>query len=476
MTKEYGQFKIASLFLVALLILAVAPYIQLALPHDTQRLLSSILVAVTLMVSLWFAKLSMKILWVVLTVFLWGILSVWLSPMPFWSSLEFAMLFSVALLCISLFPKVDATLLKQLAVIFVFIQALYVSLNLIYYIDILMYSKVLVPSDLVTGFSNIRFYAQFLIWTVPFVLAILVIYPKIAYRNAIVAILMFDWAYQFLTGTRAFILALAITMPVVWLFTKADQPLWKQYAKWLLITALSGFVLYILMLFVIPALYGVDVDMALDTSARRDMWNSSGRVHLWQEAYRLMSEHPWLGAGPMMTAMLVDLKTSAHPHNFVMQFLAEWGIPFTSVLLVLITIGIIRWKKLIGVNHIERMPLALPVVAALSAGITAGLVDGLIVMPVSLVYMTLVIGLLAGLWRAWTPADVRISFPKWLIPLFAAPAVYVAAYTVSMWPERNVATELRQPIIGNGYHIIQDGHPRFWVIGHIVVDKADSQK
>ena len=177
MTKEYSQFKIASLFLVALLILAVAPYIQLALPHDTQRLLSSILIALTLMVSLWFAKLSMKLLWVVLTVFLWGILSVWLSPMPFWSSLEFAMLFSVVLLCISLFPKVDATLLKQLAVIFVFIQALYLSLNLIYYIDILMYSKILVPSDLVTGFSNIRFYAQFLIWTVPFVLAILVIYP-----------------------------------------------------------------------------------------------------------------------------------------------------------------------------------------------------------------------------------------------------------------------------------------------------------
>lgn len=476
MFKEYSQFKNVALFLIALLILAIAPYFQMAVPHDTQRLLSSILVAMTLTVSLWFAKLSVKLLWVIASVFLWGILAVWLSPMPFWSSLEFAMLFSVALLSISLFQKVDASLIKKLAIIFVVIQTFYLSINLTYYIAVMKYSNVLVPYNLVTGFSNIRFYAQFLIWTVPFVLAILVIYPKIASRNAIVSILMFDWAYQFLTGTRAFMLALVITIPVVWLFTKADKQLWKQYTKWLLITAVGGFVLYLLMLFVIPALCGVDVDMALDASARRDMWNSRGRVHLWQEAFRLMSAHPWLGAGPMMTAMLVDLKTSAHPHNFVMQFLAEWGIPFTSALLFFITIGILRWKKLIDVNRVERMPLALPVLAALSAGITAGLVDGLIVMPVSLVYMTLVIGLLAGLWRAWTPAEVRISFPKWLIPLFAAPAVYVAIYTLTMWPERNVSMKLRQPIIGNGYHIIEDIHPRFWTVGHIVLDKTNNQK
>lgn len=476
MFKEYSQFKNAALFLVALLILAVAPYFQMAAAHDSQRLLSSILVAMTLTVSLWFAKLSVKLLWVIASVFLCGILAVGLSPMPFWSSLEFAMLFSVALLCISLFPKVDATLLKQIAIIFVIIQTFYLLLNLTFYIGVMKYSNIMLPYNLVTGFSNIRFYAQFLIWTVPFVLAILAIYPKIASRNAIVSILMFDWAYQFLTGTRAFMLALAITVPVVWLFTKTDHQLWKQYAKWLLITASGGFVLYLLMLFVIPGLCGVDVDMTLDASARRDMWDSRGRVHLWQESFRLMSEHPWLGAGSMMTAMLVDLKTSAHPHNFVMQFLAEWGIPFTSALLFFITIGITRWKKFIDLNHIERVPLALPVVAALSAGITAGLVDGLIVMPVSLVYMTIVVGLLAGLWRSWTTADARISFPKWLIPLFAAPAVYMATYTITMWPERNVATQLRQPIIGGGYHIIQDIHPRFWVVGHIVLDKSDGQK
>jgi putative inorganic carbon (hco3(-)) transporter len=477
MNIQYEKYKHLIVSFGSLVLLSIWPYAYLAAePHDGQRLISSILIALALLSSLWFTKLSLKLLRTVVVVFLWCILSVWVSPMSFWSLLEFAMLFSVGLLSISLFQKVDEALIKKLAVIFVFIQAFYISQNLTYYIAIMLSSDIMVPYTLATGFSNMRFYAQFLIWTVPFVLGVLAIYPKLAYRNVILIVLMFGWTYQYLTGTRAFMLAMAVTVPAVWLFTTTYKMLWKQYLKWLLITAAGGFILYALMLFVIPSLCGVNVELALDYSARRNMLDSRGRVYLWQEAWRLMSEHPWLGAGPMMTAMLVDLKTSAHPHNFVLQLLAEWGIPFTCTLIFLLTFGIIRWKKLIEINSIKRIPMALPIVASLSAGVAAGMVDGLIVMPVSLVYMTIIIGLLAGLWRTWTPADARISFPKWLIPIFAAPAVYVAIYTINMWPERNVASELRKPIVGNSYHIVQDENPRFWVTGHIVLDKSDSKK
>lgn len=471
--KQFSQFYVAIAFLCGLLLLAIWPYEQMTETHDAQRLMSSVLIALALPVCLWFNKLSYRLLMFVCGVYVWGVLAVWQSPMPFWSSLEFSMLFSVVLLSISLMPKVDALFLKQLAGICVIVQVFYLTHNLTYYTAIMLSGSTMFPYTLATGFSNIRFYAQFLIWTVPFVLGILVIYPKLAYRNIIIIVLMFDWAYQFLTGTRAFMLALAVTLPVVWFFSKNIKTLWKEYGKLLLISALGGFVIYLLMLFVIPSLCGVNIDMALNASARRDMLNSSGRVHLWQEALRLMMAHPWLGAGPMMTAMLVDVNTSAHPHNFVLQLLAEWGIPFTCTLLVLIIFGMIHWKKLIDMNSIERVPLALPVVAALSAGITAGMVDGLIVMPVSLVYMAIIVGLLAGLWRTWTPADVRLGFPKWLIPVFAAPAIYVAAYAISMWPERNVSDEYKKPIIGSGYRIIQDNHPRFWVAGHISLDKVN---
>jgi putative inorganic carbon (hco3(-)) transporter len=476
MDKEFRQYLKPALIFLGLVLLSTWPFMHIiAEPHDGQRLVSSVLIAITLSVRLWFVKLSVKLHLGMVVGFLWGIGAVCLSPMPFWSSLEFAMLFSVVLLCISLFPRVNTATIRQLTVIFTMVQAFYLSQNLTYYIATMLTSDKLVPYTLATGFSNIRFYGQFLIWTVPFILGVLATYPSLAYRNVIVFVLMLDWAYQFLTGTRAFVLAMVTSAIFVWYFTRDTKHLWKQYTKWLLISAVGGFAAYSLMLFVIPNLFGVNVDIALDYSARRNMLDSSGRIHLWQESFRLMCEHPWLGAGPMMTAMLVDLKTSAHPHNFVVQLLAEWGIPFTCVFLIFITVGFARWIKLIDINRIERVPLALPVVSALSAGIAAGFVDGLIVMPVSLVYMTIVIGLLAGLWRTWTPLDTRISFPKWLIPLFAAPVIYVAVYTVNMWSSRNVVIELRQPISGNGYKMIQDDNPRFWVEGHIVLVKSESE-
>lgn len=471
--KEYSQFSAGAAYLSGLLLLAVWPYAQLSEPHDAQRLMSSVLIAFVLPVCLYFNKLSYRLLLALCGVYLWGGLAVWLSPMPFWSSLEFAMLFSVVLLSISFMPKVDALFLKQLAVVFVIIQVFYLTHNLTYYTAVILNGSIMVPYDLVTGFSNIRFYAQFLIWTVPFIVGILTIYPKLAFRNAILIVLMFDWAYQFLTGTRAFMAALVITIPAIWLLTKADKLLWKQYAKLLLISAFGGFNLYLLMLFVIPRFFDVNVDLALYASAKRDMFNSNGRTYLWQEATRLILMKPWIGVGPMMTAMLVDLRSPAHPHNFVFQLLAEWGVPFSCALLFLLTRGVILWEKIISVNFIERSTLALPIVASLSAGIFAGLVDGLIVMPVSLVYMAIIIGLLAGLWRTWTPVDVRINFPKWLIPFFVTPAIYVAIYSLSMWPERNVADDSKKSIIGSGYHILQDKNPRFWVDGHIVLDKSE---
>lgn len=471
MFNQYHHYKAPALILLGLLVLTIWPYLQMAEPHDSQRVASIVLISGILIVRLWYTKLSVAFIWAIGAVFIWGLLAVWQSPMPFWSSLEFAMLFSTFLLSAVLMPKVNALQIKHIACIFVIMQVYYLTHHLTNYLAIMLNSESMHPYNLITGFSNIRFYAQFLIWTVPFVIAALAVYPELRYRQVIIFVTMLNWAYQFLTSTRAFFLAMLVTIPIVWLLTKNTKPLRLQYLKWLFISALGGGVIYLVMLLIIPSFFGVSVDASLSVSTSRDMLNSSGRIYLWQEALRLMSEQPWLGAGPMMTAMLVDLKTSAHPHNFVLQLLAEWGIPFTFTLLFFSAIGLLRWKKLINISSIERVPLALPVAAALSAGIAAGMVDGLIVMPVSLIYMTIIIGLLAGLWRTWTPEVARVSISKWLIPIFAAPAVYLAVYSISMWPERNIAAEDRKPIIGKGYRIIQDNNPRFWVMGHIALPK-----
>lgn len=474
--KKYQGYQFSLLILLGLLILSVWPNSQLAEFHDSQRLISSILNCIALTACLWIAKLSYRLLYGVCVLFLWGMFAIWLSPMRFWSAIEFSMLFSTFLLCIVLLPRVNNLQIQHLAYIFVIVQAFYLVHNLISYLVIMLNAKSMHPYDLVTGFSNIRFYAHLLIWTVPFVIAVVAVHPQLYFKKIIIFVSMLNFDFQFLTGARAFFLSMCITIPVVWLVGKNVPTLRFQYLKWLFISILGGVVLYLLMLFIIPKLCNVNIDTALDVSASRDMLSSSGRIHLWQEALRLTKENPWFGAGPMMTAMLVDLKASAHPHNFIFQLLAEWGIPFTAAIALLFLNGLLHWKKIIDANVIERVPLALPVAASLSAGIAASMVDGIIVMPVSLIYMTIVAGLFAGLWRTWTPTDERIHFPKWLIPIFLLPTIFVTIYSLSIWTERNVTSGERRPIHGSNYYIIQDSNPRFWVVGHIAENTTSSKK
>ena len=456
--------------LICLLFLSIWPFEQFTEFHNSQRLVSTVLVAVALILSIWFAKVSSRTLRMIACAYLWAGICILSSPLPLWSLLEFGLLSSVVVLGITLMPKVDKFQISTLAAIFVIIQTFYVVHNLTAYSVVLITKSAFQPFSLSNGFSNVRFYGQFLIWTVPFVLGVVSSNPKTPYRSFVVAILMFGWAFEFLTLTRAYMLGMIVSFSVVWWVAKGGA---SQYLKWLLITAVGGFIIYLIMLFVLPNIFGVVIEEALSQSIGRDMLNSSGRVQLWRDAIDLMLQYPWFGAGPMMTALVSVSKIAAHPHNYLLQLLAEWGIPFTLLLSGGVIYGAIKWKKLVNFNAPERIPYAVPATAALSAGAGAGLVDGLIVMPVSLVYLTLLLAVVAGLWREWTPSELRRSFPKWSIPILLTPAIFAANFSIINWAHWIAEKSVPTAMAGKGYHLQMDSSPRFWIFGHIVQDVAD---
>jgi putative inorganic carbon (hco3(-)) transporter len=450
--------------LICLLFLSIWPFEQFSEFHDSQRMVSTVLVAIALLISLCATQINVRAIWISTAALTWGLFAVWLSPLPLWSMLELGLLFSVALLGLTLIPRLTELQSKHLLYIFVIIQAFYVVHNLTDYTFVMMTGAKLEPYSLCNGFSNTRFYGQFLTWTMPFTIGALAVNRHYPYRKAIAVLLIIEWAFQFLTLNRSFLVAMAATLPVVWWMT---QEHWKRYAKWLLLTAVVGFGLYILMLHVLPGLLGIDVSYAIKFSSGRDVLDSSGRVRLWLDAWQLMMSHPWLGAGPMMTALGSVSKISAHPHNYILQLLAEWGIPFTLLLVGGAVFGSVRLKRLIQKSSTESQLLAVPVVASLSAGAVAGLFDGLLVMPVSLVYMTLVLACCAGLWRNLTPEVERRRFPLWSVPFLISPAVFVAVFAVVNWPHWSTGTDMPKPMSGHGYELKPNLNPRFWLTGQI---------
>lgn len=455
---------------VALLLLSVWPFEQFAQFHDSQRLISSVLVAVALCISLYVARLSAETIWTIAAAYAWGIVAVCLSPLPMWSMLEFGLLFSCALLGLVLIQKFDENTIRHFFCIFVIIQAFYVTHNLTDYFVVITTGARLEPYSLCNGFSNTRFYGQFLTWTMPFTIGALTANKEYSYRKIIGFLLMIEWGFEFLTLNRSFLLAMVATFPAAWWVAKEH---WQNYVKWMFWTACGGLGLYVLMLHVLPGLLGIDVSYAVKFSSGRDILDSSGRVQLWLDTFHLMMNNPWIGAGPMMTALDTTSKISAHPHNFVLQLFAEWGIPFTLLLMAGGTYTLLKWRKLVRSEHIARTPLALPIAASLTAAVTAGLFDGLIVMPVSLTYMTLVISMFAGSWREYTPDVQRYKISRLAIPALLAPAIFVAGFAVSNWPHWSAYTTNPAPMSGQGYKLLSKLNPRFWLTGHISILKNE---
>jgi putative inorganic carbon (hco3(-)) transporter len=468
--KNYFTIVLSILVSIVLVALSVVPFYVSAGYHDTQRLISTVSFALALCLVIRYAQVSRQTMWLLGVAHVWGLFAVYMSPLPLWSMLEFGLLYSVVLLGVTLIPKLQRVHLTYLAILIAAIHGYYAAHNLIDYGFTLVLSRAFDPYALSSGFSNVRFYGQFLVWTMPFLVGVLATNPKLPYRPVLVILLIFDWAFEFLALTRAFLVAMAVTLPMIFWFTKSY---WLLYAKWLLFTAAGGFAMYVLMLHVLPGLLGVDVSYAIQFSSGRDMFDSSGRLQLWLDALLLMLNHPWLGAGPMMTALDSVSQIAAHPHNYVLQLLAEWGIPFTLLVHGGALVGVNKLRKLIQNAPTDSALLALPITASLSAGSVAGLFDGLLVMPVSLVYMSLILACCAGLWRNLTPEVQRCNFSCWAIPVLIVPSLFVAAFSIINWPYSASNTPASVPMSGNGYQLLTKFNPRFWWTGHISLDKAD---
>ncbi len=70
---------------------------------------------------------------------------------------------------------------------------------------------------------------------------------------------------------------------------------------------------------------------------------SSGRVGLWKDALRLFWDHPWIGHGQNQFKAISPLAIQSgvlQPHNFILQFLFDWGLIGTFLATYVIFAGL----------------------------------------------------------------------------------------------------------------------------------------
>ena len=128
--------------------------------------------------------------------------------------------------------------------------------------------------------------------------------------------------------------------------------------------------------------------------------------------------------------------TNAHPHNSVLQLMAEWGLPAALLILAVTGYGLLCWLRKFNIDNLQHKTkldcnLAIALIFTVMCSFAYSLVDGVIVMPISQVLMFTIIGLMIGYYTKDNVTEVKRK--SVFMPIFAA--ITLVALIWSTLPE-----------------------------------------
>lgn len=343
-----------------------------------------------------------------LLILLGGIVSSVNAHQPAWALIEI----SVLVLCCGIVMAVaqqrtcyGAGLDKFLVGFVVFICAIKTLQFISSTVAAFVASTPLVDTDLLLeGFSNKRFYGQFQTLTLPVLALPLLFRGRWAGRVFFFVLLSCWWMIAIAGGTRGTWLGMGAAIVLIFCLGRAG----RHWAAWQLCAASIGVLIFVLVFSLIPAWMGMDV-----TNFAGDRLNTSlsAREILWQQAWSMIKERPLLGFGPMHFSDIWNA-VGSHPHQAILQWASEWGVPSALCVIALALYGLIATARLLHKRALSREPvdlLRICLAASLVGGLAQAMVDGVIVMPYSQIWLALIVGWLLALHES--PASLRTANP-----------------------------------------------------------------
>lgn len=412
-----------------------------------------------------FRRLPLLSRWGLGVVFSLGIASSTLAPAPFYAFLEmghYLLLVTLAGVVASVVRRSPEQAEKAILGVVVVSTTLYAVYFFGEYTRYLVTSNVDPWPDGQTNFSNIRIFNQYQTLTLPLLAS-----GALGYfgkwrvsKAATFALVVLWWALIFASDVRGTPLAMTTAaVGVVILF--------RSRAKgWILVQGL-GLVLGLGLYYLLFSTNSVPpvADRLTDVS------QNSQRLQYWQTCLEMAWAHPLLGAGPMHFAWPpYHYATGASPHNAIMQWLGEWGIPSTIIMCSLIAWGIWSWmlqERNISEHGDETSScVQVSLVAAVLAGVAHSMVSGVILAPLSQVLLALLAGWVWGRYKfSGNPSSDVSSFRTHAI--FCV--LLVGAVMVVGSSLRDLATVTERRIAFMNSVERNTLSPRYWTQGYIGV-------
>lgn len=317
------------------------------------------------------------------------------------------------------------------------------------------------------GFSNYRFFNHVQTVALPLLVLLCLLVQSRSARYGAWALASIWWGLLFVTAGRGTMVGIAAASLAVLVLRRKQG---FAFCRMLGLTALGGLAVYALLSTVLPTFAGLDPMGVISGLVHRSAADpTSQRLPLWTRGLELIAAHPLFGVGPMHYGhYTIDLQNGAHPHDWLIQFGAEWGIPSLVFLCGAIGFAIralMRTAPLLEAGDSDNQQMLAAWIAIGAAILVDGLVSGLFVMPMSQLWIALYLGCAAG----WT-----MSFQR--APAGAAGAraaagslillMALAGIGLGVAPElsnivRQVPRTAEEAALYNGYD-----HPRIWLGGY----------
>jgi len=244
---------------------------------------------------------------------------------------------------------------------------------------------------LLLGYANPRFQSALYLFLLPFIGVSWLDRTNLRSVRLVAAVTgCLLWSINAALQTRAIFVAFAAGAVVLIYLLGWKRA--RQYVLPQMVFSLVGLLLYGFLVIGLPTwLLGRS-----DVVIRADLFSGvSGREVLLAIAWQAIESSPLLGIGPMNFAAIPN-NFGAHPHNWIAQLAAEFGLPVT----LLVCLGIARFVVQCG-RTIRSRPedAADPSTASFAVVVIAliyGLADGIFVMPVSQSAFAITLGVLIG--------------------------------------------------------------------------------
>lgn len=395
-----------------------------------------------------------------LTIFFLGIVSSLVAPLPKMALLEFStylLLFYFAFFIVDEYSN-DARQTNNILLTTIFLGV--ITYTIIFF-SVYIYLKnnphdtASLNANFFPGFVNPRFFSQFLVWTLPLITIPLQLQGWSRYKKLLVAVIAVAWWLIALTSaTKSIMVALACAVVfALCLFH-------KHALRWLLIQV-------IILLIAVTAYYVLFVyqsNPSLAHALSPLQQSTTSRLALWSYAWDLIKTHPILGVGPMHFAYYPN-PIAAHPHNTVLLFASEWGLPATILAAIIFVYGIWKWWQTCRrqVNLTDKLPWLLALTVGFVAGACDSLMDGIVVTPLSQVMLAIYIGWMIGICSEGVSEEHEVSLSAYLLISIGA-LLGLSGITIGIFPA--IFTLSQQEIF---WLYQQQFHatlmPRFWLQG-----------